>query len=153
MEKKLITLRLEDIIPYENNPRKNKKAIKTVKESIRQTGYNNPIVVDEKNIILCGHTRRLALMELGWKEADVLQVLGLSDWTKKKYRLLDNKVGEYATWDFVALTEELAKVDFGDLALDWGLDDGYGDGEPSKEKKKKKKTEYICPECGFHFEA
>ena len=46
MEKKLITVSLDEIIPYENNPRKNTKAVGVVAESIRQTEYNNPIIVD-----------------------------------------------------------------------------------------------------------
>ena len=153
MEKRLLTMKLSEVIPYENNPRKNKSAVKAVSESIRQTGYNNPIIVDEKNMILAGHTRRLSLMKQGVQEAQVLQVLGLSETAKKKFRLLDNKVGEYASWDFVALTEELAALDFQGLDLDWGLDWSEDDGSDGSEKKKKEKPEYICPECGFHFKA
>ena len=153
MEKKLVTMKLSEIVPYENNPRKIKKAVKTVKESIRQTGYNNPIVVDENKVILCGHTRRQSLLELGETEAQVLQVFGLSETAKRKYRLLDNKVGEFAAWDYVALTEELATLDFQGLDLDWGLDWEEDDGNPGGEKKKKEKPEYVCPDCGFHFKA
>ena len=153
MEKKLITMKLSELVPYKNNPRKNKSAVKAVSESIKQTGYNNPIIVDENKVILAGHTRRLSLLQQGVDEVQVLQVLGLSETAKKKFRLLDNKVGEYASWDYVSLTEELASLDFGGLDLDWGLewkeDDGLGGGE----KKKKEKPEYICPECGFHFTA
>ena len=154
MEKRLITMKLSEIIPYEKNPRKNKKAVKIVKESIQQTGYNNPIIVDEKNVILCGHTRRLALMEIGEDEVEVLQVLGLNERAKRKFRLLDNKVGEFSEWDYAALIEELAGLDFRGMDIDWGLDWGK-ESEPSekKEKKKKEKPEYICPECGFHFKA
>lgn len=153
MEKKLITMKLSELVPYKNNPRKNKSAVKAVSESIKQTGYNNPIIVDENKVILAGHTRRLSLLQQGVDEVQVLQVLGLSETAKKKFRLLDNKVGEYASWDYVSLTEELASLDFGGLDLDWGLewkeDDDLGGGE----KKKKEKPEYICPECGFHFTA
>ena len=153
MEKKLITMKLSELVPYKNNPRKNKSAVKAVSESIKQTGYNNPIIVDENKVILAGHTRRLSLLQQGVDEVQVLQVLGLSETAKKKFRLLDNKVGEYASWDYVSLTEELASLDFGGLDLDWGLewkeDNDLGGGE----KKKKEKPEYICPECGFHFTA
>ena len=144
-------MKLSEVIPYKNNPRKNKSAVKTVAESIRQTGYNNPIIVDEKNVILAGHTRRLSLMQQGVEEAQVLQILGMSETAKKKFRLLDNKVGEYASWDYVALTEELAALDFGGLDLDWGLE--WKEESPESEKPKKEKPEYICPECGFHFKA
>ncbi len=153
MEKKLITMQLSELVPYKNNPRKNKSAVKTVAESIRQTGYNNPIIVDENKVILAGHTRRESLIRQGVKEAQVLQVFGLSESAKRKFRLLDNKSGEFASWDFVSLTQELADLDFQGLALDWGIDFGMDDDTEPKEKKKKEKPEYICPECGFHFKA
>jgi len=154
MEKRLITIKLSDIVPYEKNPRKNKKAVKVVKESIQQVGYNNPIIVDENNVILCGHTRRLSLMEIGEDEVQVLQILGLNDRTKRKFRLLDNKVGEFSSWDYVALTQELAGLDFRGMELDWGLDWSMDEGEEGeKERKTKEKPEYVCPECGFHFKA
>ena len=54
-----------EIIPYENNPRKNEQAVAAVAESIRQCGYVAPIIVDENNVILAGHTRLLAVMSLG----------------------------------------------------------------------------------------
>ena len=153
MEKKLITMQLSELVPYKNNPRKNKSAVKTVAESIRQTGYNNPIIVDENKVILAGHTRRESLIRQGVKEAQVLQVFGLSESAKRKFRLLDNKAGEFASWDFVSLTQELADLDFQGLALDWGIDFGMDDDTEPKEKKKKEKPEYICQECCFHFKA
>ena len=51
------TLYLREIMPYENNPRKNDKAVDAVAESIRQCGYIAPVIVDENNVILAGHTR------------------------------------------------------------------------------------------------
>lgn len=153
MEKKIVKMKLSDIIPYERNPRKNKKAVKAVSESIRQTGYNNPIIVDENGVILAGHTRRLSLLERGYEEAEVLRVTGLSEENKRKFRLLDNKAGEYSTWDFVALSEELATLDFEDLELDWGICTDWSDEEDDQKKEKSRGKEYICQECGFHFTA
>lgn len=154
MEKALIKIRLKDLIPYENNPRKNKKAVSSVAESIAQVGYNNPIIVDENNVILAGHTRRLALMKQKADEIEVLQVFGLSEEQKRKFRLLDNKVGEYASWDFVALLEEVKDIEWDEVVLDWGLCES--EEKEAKEKKKKEEkeeeaTEYTCPECGFVF--
>ena len=153
MEKKLITVQLNELIPYENNPRKNKRAVRAVSGSIQQTGYNNPIIVDESMVILAGHTRLQSLLENGETKAQVLQITGLSEEKKRKFRLLDNKVGEYSTWDFVALGEELSVVDFGELELDWGIDFDYDEEDGKKEKAKRGKAEYECPECGFHFTA
>lgn len=90
------TLLLADIVPYENNPRKNDKAVDAVAESIRQCGYVAPIIIDEEHIILAGHTRYKALLKLGWKEADVVIRTGLTEEQKRKYRILDNKTSEFA---------------------------------------------------------
>lgn len=159
MEKKLIKVSLNEIVPYENNPRKNDKAVGAVSESIRQTGYNNPIVVDENMVILAGHTRVKSLKKLGIKEVEVFQVTGLDEETKRKYRLLDNKVGEYASWDYVALSEEMQGLDWDGLELDWGLD-GRDDSdaefentEYEEEEFGDEEFEYECPECGFRFNA
>lgn len=159
MERKLISVNVSDLIPYENNPRKNEKAVGAVSESIRQTGYNNPIVVDENMVILAGHTRVRSLKKLGTKEIQVLQVFGLTEDQKKKYRLLDNKTNEFASWDYVALMEEMEGLDWEGLELDWGLegkDDTeaeFGNTEYGEEDFGDDEFEYECPECGFRFNA
>lgn len=80
MKKEYITLKLKDIKPYDKNPRKNEAAVPDVAESIKQVGYITPIVVDEDNVVLCGHTRLKALKRNGEKEVDgVLRVSGLTD--------------------------------------------------------------------------
>lgn len=119
--KELVTLSLGEIIPYKNNPRKNEDAVEPTMKSIKQCGYCAPILVDEKNIVLAGHTRLKAITRLGWKSVEVLRIAGLTKTQKRKYRLLDNKVGEVADWDIPALSLELDGLDFGDLELDWGL--------------------------------
>ena len=112
--------KLSDIIPYKNNPRKNDDAVDKVAESIRQCGYCAPIIVDENGVILAGHTRLKSLKKLGWTEAEVVVRAGLTDEQKKKYRLLDNKTGEAATWDFELLNLELEEIDFG--GFDFGFE-------------------------------
>lgn len=113
---------LSDICPYKNNPRKNDPAVNAVVESIRQCGYIAPIIVDEDNVILAGHTRYKALKKLGRKSIEVIVREGLTEEQKRKYRLLDNKTGELAEWDSDLLAEELEGLDFGELELDWMLD-------------------------------
>lgn len=122
MQKSMTTLPIEQIKPYENNPRLNDDAVEAVRKSMEQCGYIAPIVVDENHVVLAGHTRLKALKEMGAKECDVLEVTGLSDDEKRKYRLLDNKTNELALWDFDKLAEELEGLDFDDLELDWGVD-------------------------------
>ena len=68
----LITLRLDELHPYERNPRRNDKAVDAVAESIKQCGYVAPIIVDEQHVILAGHTRYKALRKLGHDTAQVI---------------------------------------------------------------------------------
>ena len=133
----LIEMKLEDIHPYERNPRKNDGAVSSVAESIKQCGYVAPIIVDEDHVILAGHTRLKALKKLGYKTAPVVIKEGLTDEQKRKYRILDNKTGELAEWDEDLLNIELADLDFGDLDLDWG---------DRAEEKEKEVVEDVPPE-------
>ena len=125
-------LKLSEIVPYENNARKNDKAVKDVAESIKQCGYIAPIIVDENNVILAGHTRYKALKKLGYKEITVRKISGLTDEQKRKYRLLDNKTNELAEWDFEKLKDEIDGLDFSQFDIDWGLDN---EEESSYEQK------------------
>lgn len=123
IKKEFKRMNLNDIIPYENNPRINDSAISDVVASIRQCENLDPIEIDENNIILSGHTRLLALKRLGYGDTDVIQYSGLTEEQKKKYRLLTNKTGEKATWDISKLDFELAELDFEDY--DFGFDDVF----------------------------
>ena len=136
--------------PYENNPRIIENAVPLVEESIRQVGYITPIVADEDGVILAGHTRYAALKESGVKECEVVVIHGATEEQKKKYRLLDNKTGEIATWNNVLLSQELEDVDF----------DGFDFGQPVKAEDFPEDARdgydpglghsrvVICPRCG-----
>ena len=106
---KLQKLKLAQIKPYWRNPRNNITAVEAVKRSIEEYGYNSPILVDENFVVIAGHTRLLALRDLGWKEAEV-GVLSLSDEKAKAYRIADNKSAELATWDQEKLLQELREI-------------------------------------------
>ena len=148
------TMKLSDIHPYANNPRKNDDAVDAVAESILQCGYIAPIIVDESGVILAGHTRYKALKKLGKSECQVMVAPGLTDEQKRKYRLLDNKTAEFSGWDFQMLEEELdglnfAGVDFGfELGGFDGIEELFDDAPPKKEKKEKS---IKCPHCGELF--
>lgn len=92
-----------------------------VAESIRQCGYIAPIIVDEDGAILAGHTRYKALKKLGRDWAEVIVKDGLTEEQKKKYRLLDNKTGELASWDLDLLSNEIEGLDFDGLSLGWDV--------------------------------
>ena len=129
IQKELLKLPVEDLVPYENNPRViSPEAVNACAESMRQCTALDPIEVDENNVILSGHTRRLALMQLHVNTADVVRYTGLTEEQKQKYRILANKTGEMTGLDFSKLEQELAEVDFGDFDFDFDIpqDDDAG---------------------------
>lgn len=156
----IITKKIEEITPYDKNPRKNDDAVEYVKRSIEQFGFKVPIVLDKNNIIVAGHTRYKASVELGMKEVPCIVADDLTEEQIKAYRLADNKVAEKAEWDFELLTSELEELldfdmeQFGfnptnDIILDVDDDDFVKDTEVTKEKKPK---EIVCPHCGERIE-
>lgn len=127
---KIEMLRMGDLIPYEQNPRFNEEAVDYVANSIREFGFKVPIVVDKDNVIVAGHTRLKASEQLGLEEVPVIRADDLTDEQVKAYRLVDNKTGEFADWDFDALTAELDRItmDMGDFGFDDQLPDIDIDG-------------------------
>lgn len=99
---------LTDIIPYENNPRNNEAAVAFVKNSITQFGFQVPIILDANNVIVAGHTRHLAAIELGYTEVPCTMATDLTPQQIKAFRLVDNKVAEMATWNPALLSEEMS---------------------------------------------
>lgn len=98
------------IYPYERNPRDNKDAVRYVKRSIQNFGFQQPIVIDTWGIIIAGHTRYMAALELGMATVPVVVADNLTDEQVKAYRLADNKVAEIATWDEELLKQEIAEL-------------------------------------------
>tara|TARA_B100000927_G_scaffold38093_1_gene27276 strand:- start:228 stop:875 length:648 start_codon:yes stop_codon:yes gene_type:complete len=100
----------EDILPYQRNPRDNSEAIAVVAASIEEYGFRQPIVIDEDNVILAGHTRHMAALDLGLEVVPVHLAKGLSEVQKQSFRLMDNKSSEISTWDRDALKAELKEI-------------------------------------------
>lgn len=112
---------LGEIKQYENNPRKNSKAIDKVAKSIKDFGFKVPLVLDQNNVIVCGHTRYLAAQKIGLKTLPCVIANDLTASQIKAFRLADNKVSEFSEWDFSKLEKELQSMD---LSLaDFGFDD------------------------------
>lgn len=112
-------VKVAEIIPYGNNPRINDgRAVEAVKASIERYGYCSPIVVDSEMVIISGHTRHKALLELGAEETVVL-ISEMTPARAKEFRLIDNKSGEFSTWDRDALLAELRTAE-GDMTPFFG---------------------------------
>jgi site-specific DNA-methyltransferase (adenine-specific) len=112
IKKELIELNISDIIPYENNPMNHEKeSVEAIVKSMDECSDLEPIEIDENNLILAGHGRRLAHLKRGDSKAMCIRYTGLSEEQKIKYRILSNKTHEYGTWNADKLAEELEKVD------------------------------------------
>lgn len=103
--------RLDEIRPYENNPRHNEAAVKYVANSLREFKWKQPIVIDKDGVIVAGHTRWQAAKSLGWETAPCVIADDLTPEQVKAYRLADNKTAELADWDFPALDFELTDLE------------------------------------------
>lgn len=107
---KIINFYVNDLVPYEKNPRKNDKAVKAVANSIKEFGFKVPIIVDKNNVIVAGHTRLKAAIKLGLEEVPCIIADDLTEDQIKAFRLADNKVGEIAEWDEAKLLIELQDI-------------------------------------------
>lgn len=105
-------LNLNEIKPYENNPRHNEEAVKYVANSIKEFGFKVPIIIDQNNIIVAGHTRLKAAEKLNIEKVPCIRASDLSEKQIKAFRLADNKVAEMSTWDLDKLNVELENIDF-----------------------------------------
>jgi ParB-like chromosome segregation protein Spo0J len=158
---KIQEIEIDKIIPYINNPRKNLNADK-VASSIKEFGFQQPIVVDKDMSIIVGHTRYEAAKRLDLKTVPVV-IADLPPLKAKAYRIADNRLNEDSEWDY-----SLLNVEFTDL-LDnhFDLDNlGFNNDELEKfitntknenlddfeEIDDKLETSKMCPNCGYEYD-
>ena len=108
----LKTLPIEEIHPYENNPRINDQAVEPVMKSIQKDGYRARIIVDTNGVIIAGHTRYKAMQNLGWEEVEVWIADDMTDEQIRDYRVRDNYTAGFADWDYELLAKEIEDLDF-----------------------------------------
>jgi DNA modification methylase len=89
------------------NPRQNDAGVAAVAASIREYGFRQPIVVDEQFVIIAGHTRFKAALQLDLKEVPVHVATGLTPEQVRAYRIADNQTATLSSWDDDKLTKEL----------------------------------------------
>jgi DNA modification methylase len=114
---------IDQVRPYENNPRMNDDAVDAVANSIREFGWRVPIVCDVDMVIIAGHTRFKAAKKLGLQQVPVVVATDLSPEQVRAYRIADNKTAELAEWNYDLLPIELdalteANYDLGLLGFD-----------------------------------
>ena len=122
----ITTVKIETVIPYARNPRKNEAAIDKVAASIKEFGFRSPIIVDKEMVIIAGHTRLAASQKLGLQYVPVHIATGLTPAQVKAYRLADNRTAQDAEWDNDLLKLELE--DLQDFNFDLDLT-GFSDVE------------------------
>ena len=131
----IIMKRLEEIKPYEKNPRKNDEAVEYVANSIRDFGFKNPIIIDRNGVIVAGHTRLKAAERLGLQEVPCIMADDLTEEQVKAFRLADNKTAELAGWELNLLGQEIEALegnfDFTEFGFgEFELESIIGDFEP-----------------------
>lgn len=158
---KIIYKPISEIKEYSNNPRRNDDAVKYLVNSVREFGIRTPVLIDQNDILVAGHTRLKAYYELGITEVPCLIIDDLTEEQIRAYRLADNKTAEMSGWDFAKLDKELEDIlsidmsDFGFKDLDasemFNVDDFFADSDGTSAGSKTPKT-VTCPHCGEEFE-
>lgn len=149
-----------ELTPYDKNARKNDETVPYLVNSIKRFGFRVPLVIDANGVVVCGHTRLKAALNMGMKKVPCVVADDLTKAEIKAFRLADNKIQEMSGWDFEALDLELEelKIDFDGDMIDFGFGDtdnlnpdDFFDDAGDKEKKKKT-ISVTCPDCGKTFE-
>lgn len=123
---------IEKLIPYARNPRNNDETVPILMRSIKDYGFNVPLIIDEDNFIVCGHARWRAAKSLSLRELPCIRVMDLSADQIKAFRLADNKVSEAAKWNQKLLKIEFDKIkDFSIKPLEFK---SFGFDEPKDDK-------------------
>ena len=112
---------IDTITPYDKNSRTHStKQVGQIMASIKEYGFTNPLLIDEKGVLIAGHGRLEAVKQLNkvdWAENPVevlpcIEVSGLSEEQRRALVIADNKIALNAGWDFEILKEELSDLDF-----------------------------------------
>ena len=134
---------VNELTPYARNARINDKTVPYLVNSIKRFGFKVPLVIDEKGVVVCGHTRLKAALECGMARVPCVLADDLTEDEIKAFRLADNKIQEMSSWDDDLLDQELVELKdagiemddlgFGDMGADWDkLDDIEDEQEPPK---------------------
>lgn len=115
----IVYKKTDDLIPYINNARiHSTEQVAQIAASIKEFGFNNPILLDGANGVIAGHGRLLAAQKLKLDKVPCIELSHLSDAEKKAYIIADNKLALNASWDFELLENELKDLKDSDFNVD-----------------------------------
>lgn len=156
-------------IPYARNARMlSPQAVSKVAASIKEFGWQQPIVVDAEGVIIAGHTRLQAAKFLQLTEVPVYVAADLTPQQVKAYRLADNRVAQESSWDYELLAIELEELkefpidisitgfeaaEIADMSMDEPDIREYAEELDEGETKEKEPTYIQCPHCQYRWEA
>jgi ParB-like chromosome segregation protein Spo0J len=116
--KSIVNRAVDKLVPYENNARTHsKEQVRQIVASIKEFGFTAPITIDEKNMILCGHGRYAAALEMGLETVPCTVLQHLTEAQKRAYIIADNRIAENAGWNRELLALELSELDFAEFDL------------------------------------
>lgn len=156
---------IDQLTPWEDNPRDNDAAVPEVAASIRRFGFASPIIARKADgMVIAGHTRLKAALSLGLDRVPV-RYMDLDPTDSRLLALADNKVGEIATWDDEALAGVLRDLDadgalagieglgFDQSEIDAALEDVPAFGEVVDDERLDQEPEpkHLCPACGYEW--
>jgi ParB-like chromosome segregation protein Spo0J len=108
---KIDQVNIEKLIPYANNARTHSETqVAQIASSIREFGFNNPVLIDEQDTIIAGHGRVLAARVLDMDKVPCVRLSHLTESQKKAYIIADNKIALNSGWD-----DELLKLELENL--------------------------------------
>lgn len=143
-EMKIEKIKIEEIKPYENNAKLHPpEQVEQIKKSIKEFGNNDPIAIDENNVIIEGHGRYQALKELGYKEVEIILLNHLSGEQKRAYILIHNKLTMNTGFDLDILSEELKKIKSIDLGVFGLYEEVYEEIPESEEEQDFKQMKFV----------
>lgn len=139
MELKIEYLSPHDLTPYKGNARKHEREdLEQIKESIRVDGFNDPIGIwGAENLIVEGHGRQLAAIDLGLEKVPCIRLDHLTDAQRRDYAIRHNRTAELSSWDWDTLQSEIEDLsiegfDLGDLFDMSDLDQDEPSGQNEK---------------------
>ena len=153
----IVYLSPDELVPYEMNAKIHPpEQIEHIANSIKQFGWQQPIVADRDHVVIIGHGRLLAAKQLNLDQVPVVFAEDLTEEQANALRLADNKLNE-SPWDFSRLEEEIAALEISGFDMtDFGFTDtadfGHSEApEDFKEFSEETQTKNKCPRCGYEW--